>query len=156
MTTMPRRLVVMALLGALAAATALVLALPGPAQAAVSDLSIRKTAADDRVRVGETFNWTIRVANRGPGPASGVQVVDTLPMSVRLLNVVPSQGGPCDVDFPRVVCNLGSIASGGQATIKLTVRATQEDTLRNRSRVSSSSADANTANNRAVSVVWAR
>lgn len=158
MATMPKRMMASALLGTLVAALAIALALvySGPAQAAVSDLSIRKTTSDDVVNVGETFNWTVRVANRGPGPASGVQVVDTLPMSVRLLNVVPSQGGPCDVDFPRVVCNLGSIASDGQATIKLTVRATQEDTLHNRSRVSSSSADANTANNRAVSVVRAR
>lgn len=156
MTTMPKRLVVMALLGALVAATALVMALAGPAQAAVADLSLRKATPDDTVRVGENFNWTLRVANRGPGRASGVRVVDTLPMSVRLLNVVSSQGGPCDVDFPRVVCNPGSIDSGETATIRLTVRATQAGTLRNRARVDASSTDANAANDRAVSVVRAR
>ena len=61
-----------------------------------------------------------------------------------------------DVDFPRVVCNLGSIASGDGATIKLTVRATEAATLRNRGKVSGSSSDVNTSNNRAVSEVRAR
>lgn len=156
-TTAGRRMVVLALLGVLAAALVLTLVLSGQARAAtVADLSIRKTTPDDTVRVGETFNWTIRVANRGPGQASGVRVVDTLPMSVRLLNIVSSQGGPCDVDFPRVVCNPGSIASGEGATIRLTVRATESGTLRNRARVDGSSTDTNAANDRAVSAVVAR
>jgi uncharacterized repeat protein (TIGR01451 family) len=156
MATTRKHSMVMALLGALVAATVLALVLSGPAQAAAADLSIRKTTPDDSVRVGENFDWTLRVANRGPGSASDVQVVDTLPMSVRLLNVVASQGGPCVVDFPRVVCNPGTIASGGKVTIKLTVRATEAGTLRNRARVSGSSTDTNAANNRAVSVVAAR
>lgn len=158
MAVMPKRMMVSAFLGIVVTALAIALALTysGPAQAAVADLSVRKTTPDATVGVGETFNWTVRVANRGPGPASGVQVVDTLPMQVRLLNAVSSQGGPCNVDFPRVVCNLGSLDSGAGATIKLTVRATEAATLRNRAKVSASSADANTSNNRAVSEVRAR
>jgi hypothetical protein len=115
MATTRKHSMVMALLGALVAATVLALVLSGPAQAAAADLSIRKTTPDDSV-----------------------------------------QGGPCVVDFPRVVCNPGTIASGGKVTIKLTVRATEAGTLRNRARVSGSSTDTNAANNRAVSVVAAR
>lgn len=154
MTTTRARTVVLVMLGALVAALTLVVS--GPAWAAVADLSVRKTASDRSVSVGENFVWRVTVKNSGPAQAQNVRVVDTLPESVRLNNVLASKGGPCDVDFPRVTCTLGNLAAGEKATIKLFVDPTQAGVLRNRVRVNQTGADANASNNRAVSVVRVR
>lgn len=146
---------------AVVAASGVVYATPrdsGPSrstEAAVADLRIVKVASDANVSVGENFTWTVRVANRGQARAANVRVVDTLPMSVRLLNILPSQGGPCRVDFPRVVCTLDTIKKGEWAVVKFKVRATQSGTLRNVARASTTTPEVRLSNNRSVSVVRA-
>ena len=157
MTTTRNRVVAWALATVAAVAAVLTLANSGPAWAAVADLSVRKAASENRVQVGERFVWTVTVANKGPRQAQGVRVVDTLPYSsVRLNNVVASQGGPCQVDFPRVVCSLGTLGVGEKATIKLYVGATEAGALRNRARVSQSTGDSDPTNDKASSTVRAR
>lgn len=124
-------------------------------EAASTNLKVNKVASDTNVAVGEDFTWTVRVKNRGQSRAANVRLVDTLPMSVRLLNVTSSQGGPCRVDFPRVVCKLGNIGKGKQAVVRLKVEATQAGILRNRARATTSTNDVRIKNNRDASVVRA-
>ncbi len=125
------------------------------AEAALADLKVSKVASDAHVSVGEDFTWTVRVANRGPSRAANVRLVDTLPISVRLLNILPSQGGPCQVDFPQVVCTLDTVGKGQAAVINFKAEATRPGTLRNVARASSTTPEVKILNNRSVSVVRA-
>lgn len=146
---------------AVIAASGVVYAMPrdsgpsGAAQAAVADLGVNKVASDTNVSVGEDFTWTVRVSNRGQSRAANVRVVDTLPTSVRLLNILPSQGGPCQVDFPQVICTLDTVGEGQTAAIKFKAQATQPGTLRNVARASTTTPEVRLSNNRSVSVVRA-
>jgi uncharacterized repeat protein (TIGR01451 family) len=124
-------------------------------EAATADLKVTKRTPDANVSVGEDFTWTVRVTNRGQARAADVRLVDTLPVSVRLLNIIPSQGGPCEVDFPRVVCTLDTIGKGKTAVVKLRVEATQAGVLKNKARANTSTSETQLSDNRAVSVVTA-
>lgn len=160
--TMKKMVLLLALIAtAMIAASSVALAVPrdaGPsksAQAAIANLRVTKQTPDTTVAVGQDFTWTVRVANRGQVRAANVRMVDTLPMSVRLLNIIPSQGGPCTVDFPRVICTLDTIGKGKVAVVKLRVRATQAGTLRNVARASTTTTEIRLLDNRAASVVRA-
>ncbi len=161
--TVKRVVLLMAFIAiAMVAASGVVYAMPrdsGPSrstEAAVADLKVTKATPDARVSVGEDFTWTVRVTNLGRARAANVRVVDTLPISVRLLNILPSQGGPCQVDFPQVICTLDTVGKGKTAVIKLKAEATQPGTLRNAARASTTTPEVRLSNNRSVSVVRAR
>ena len=85
-----------------------------------ADLSLVKSDAPDPVVVGETFTYTLDIANAGPAPAREVQVVDTLPLNVTLSAVAPSQGA-CTLVGRRLTCDLGLVARDGSASIKIDV-----------------------------------
>ncbi|MCA9193873.1 MAG: DUF11 domain-containing protein [Planctomycetales bacterium] len=85
------------------------------------DLSITKTDSVDPVDRGSQLTYTLTVVNNGPSDATNVEVVDTLPADVTFVSAVggvvtaPS-GGSTDVTI-----NVGSLASGGTATITVVV-----------------------------------
>jgi len=101
------------------------------------------------------FLYTIAVTNGGPAVASAVTVTDAIPTGTKFVSAVPSQGN-CVTPPPGAVgtmtCNLGSVAAGAEATVKLLVDVTATGLTRvtNTAVVSSSSSDLNTANNRAT------
>ena len=70
---------------------------------------------------GAQVVYTITVTNLGPQSASNVVVTDTIPAGATFISSTPSQGS-CS-GSSTVTCNLGAIASGGTATITLTVSA---------------------------------
>jgi uncharacterized repeat protein (TIGR01451 family) len=89
---------------------------------ASADLAITQNAIPDP-RVGNPFTYTIRVTNHGPDPGPA-RMTDVLPSSLRVLSVSPSQGACSLANI--VVCHLGSLAAGVQATVRLTVTPTEE------------------------------
>ena len=60
--------------------------------AATADLTITKTDSPDPVGPEGPLVYTLVVSNAGPQKATGVTVTDTLPASVTLVSVNPSQG----------------------------------------------------------------
>lgn len=112
-----------------------------------ADVSITKTASPDPVSVGGTLVYTIKVANAGPSPATGVVVTDPLPANVAYVSSTASQGG-CSQASGVVTCNLGALANGGSATVTVTVRATGKN-LRttNTAKVKATEADPVPTNN---------
>lgn len=81
------------------------------------DVSITKSAGAGPFFAGDRITFTITVNNAGPGSAHNVEVTDTIPAGATLLSAAPTQG-TCS----GAVCNLGTIAAGGSASITIVVR----------------------------------
>jgi uncharacterized repeat protein (TIGR01451 family) len=124
-----------------------------------ADLSITKIDTPDPVVAGTNLTYTINVSNAGPSAAANVVVTDVLPAQVKVLSATPSVGscggttGAGDPAQP-LTCNLGTLASGGGASISVLVSVNsdvpQGFTLVNNATVSSDATDANNANNKAT------
>jgi uncharacterized repeat protein (TIGR01451 family) len=81
------------------------------------DLSITKADSDDPVKGGDTLVYTLDIANAGPGDATGVTAIDTLPAEV----VYVGDDAGCSHDGGVVTCDLGDMAAGDSASIEITV-----------------------------------
>ena len=113
-----------------------------------ADLSVTKTDAPDPVGVGQRLEYTITASNAGPDAASGVTVTDAIPGGV-LVSATASQGS-CS-GTATVSCSLGSIASGGSATVMIVLTAPNSaQTLTNTASVSASTFDPDQSNNSAT------
>lgn len=113
---------------------------------ASADLAITQNATPNP-RVGNPFTYTIHVTNHGPD-AGPVRVVDVLPSSLRVLSVSPSQG-TCSL-ANIVVCRLGSLAAGAQATVKPIVTPTEEGEITTVATVNANPADPTMNNNQST------
>jgi uncharacterized repeat protein (TIGR01451 family) len=87
-----------------------------------ADLSMTVADTPDPASIGNNLTYTLTVANAGPDAANGVSVSDTLPGSATFVSVTPSQGS-CS-GTTAVSCYLGSVSSGGTATVTLIVQPT--------------------------------
>jgi len=88
--------------------------------ASISDLVVIKSDDPDPVVAGETLTYTLEVTNQGPSPVTGVVVTDTLPAGVSFTNLTTTQGSGSH-EAGTVTVQLGSLDSGGSATITITV-----------------------------------
>ncbi|HEX2299684.1 MAG TPA: hypothetical protein VHH34_14420, partial [Pseudonocardiaceae bacterium] len=122
-----------------------------PASATViplTDLALTKSDAPDPVSSPGTLTYTLGVTNQGPGTATGVTVIDTLPGSVILVSATPSQGS-CVSGPTAITCTLGTLAGGAGATVVLVVQtsAASPPTIFNTATVTGAGIDLNPANN---------
>jgi uncharacterized repeat protein (TIGR01451 family) len=113
--------------------------------AARADLSIRKDASAASVLVGESFGYTLTVRNDGPSAAVNTVVTDRIPDGLQL-DVATSSKGTC-AGAPTVVCELGTLARGQEATIRLTVTARAAGVRTNTASVTSETPDPDPADN---------
>ena len=81
-----------------------------------SDLGVTKAVDDATPSEGGTVNYTITVANAGPGPASVVQLTDLLPPGVTLVSATPGQG---TYDSTSGDWYVGSLAVGSSVSLLL-------------------------------------
>jgi uncharacterized repeat protein (TIGR01451 family) len=124
------------------------------AAAPVIDLSITKTDRPDPVFAGATLTYTLTVRNAGPDTATNVRVADALPAATTFVSVTSSQG---TCTGGRVVrCSLGTMLSGGRATVTIVLRPTEPGALLNTATVVGEQSEANTANNRATAPTLVR
>ncbi len=72
---------------------------------------------------GESFSYTITVANDGNATAEGIIVTDTIPSGLTIDGVT---GPGCSVRGQVVTCNVGDLAAGASVTITIDVTATDE------------------------------
>jgi uncharacterized repeat protein (TIGR01451 family)/fimbrial isopeptide formation D2 family protein len=104
--------------------------------------------------LGETVDYEIVVANRGPATATGVSIVDTLPASLEYV-AAKLPGGKCAAKGSVATCQLPSLASGAEARAVVSARVMQTGTIRNTATVSAAVADADPNNNSAAAKVRA-
>ena len=115
-----------------------------------ADVSITTTDSDDPVLLGETFEYTLTIANAGPVTATNVAVIDALPDEVTYL-ANGSDPRCFEIGTNEVVCTLETIAVDGSTQVKLRVRADAlADPATNLAGVTRAQPDPNSTNNSAT------
>jgi uncharacterized repeat protein (TIGR01451 family) len=111
-----------------------------------ADVQVTKRTTTPSVTNGGQVEWIVDVHNAGPSTAANVVMNDSSIGGSNYDQVVatPTQGS-CDTS---VSCNLGSIVSGGTASITIHARVLANDaTLNNTATATSSTADPDPTNN---------
>jgi len=118
-----------------------------------ADLSITKSVIGGQpFPAGGNLNYTIIVANNGPGAASSVVMTDVLPAGTTFVSATPSQGSCSGAS--TVSCSLGTLANGGSAMISLVVKApSTPGAVSNTATVTATEADPNPANNSSTATI---
>ncbi len=117
-----------------------------PEEGATADLSLIKNDDTDPATIGAPFRYTLTITNNGPDPAPDIIVTETLPPEVSGGSAIPSQGS-C-AGSRELICALGSLEAGGEATVTIDVIPTTITTLLSRAQVTSAAADPAPDNNR--------
>jgi uncharacterized repeat protein (TIGR01451 family) len=126
--------------GMVATATAVITITPP-----VADLALAKTVSNLTPNVGDTITFTVTLTNKGPDPATGVTVQDTLPAGVTLVSATPSQGTYVAASG---VWTVGTVTTAAPQTLTVTAKVTSPNPQTNSATVSHSNVfDPNTSNN---------
>ncbi len=120
----------------------------------VRDLS--KTPADVGVgamgpasgSTGTMLTYTLTITNYGPNSASPVVLNDSIPQGTVFSSATTSQGY-CSGTYV-VLCNLGTLANNGVATVTINVTALTAGAVQNMAQVSAAQGDPNLSNNMAT------
>jgi uncharacterized repeat protein (TIGR01451 family) len=116
-----------------------------------ADLAITKLDAPDPTYVNGNITYTISVTNAGPGTAATAVVTDILPAGTTFVSATASQGS-CANAAGTVTCNLGTLNSGGSATVTIVVTADTLGDISNTATIASGTLDPNAADNSATAV----
>ncbi len=117
------------------------------AEQGLVELGINMVDTPDPVRKGATLTYLLTISNIGNINAPGVIVTDTLPASVQIGLINPTQGSctPGSV----IQCNLGMISSNSTASISIAVTTTSDGliTITNTASVGSQGYELDPSNN---------
>lgn len=116
--------------------------------ATVADLSVALSASGSAT-TGSTTTYTATVTNNGPSSASNVLLSIALPATGSLVSTAVSNG-TCS-GTSSVLCNLGSLANAGFATVTFNVLQTNSGSAVMTAQVSASETDTVPQNNQASS-----
>ena len=112
-----------------------------------ADLSVTKTDDPDPVFTDDPLEYTVSIANAGPGAATAVEVIDTVPTGAIVVSATTTKGG-CNGFEGSVTCNIIILASGENATATIKIYTPQATgTIFNFVNVTSSESDPVPANN---------
>jgi uncharacterized repeat protein (TIGR01451 family) len=84
------------------------------------DVRVAKSSSATNLRPGDQFSYTLTAENVGNAGATGVEIRDTIPAGLTILNVPNS----CSVNGQTVVCSIGNLAQGASQSVTFAVRAT--------------------------------
>jgi len=116
-----------------------------------SDLSVTATAGPTSLFAGKQLTYSVTAANGGPQSADLVTVAGSLPPFIVLVSATGPQGA-CSVatgggGVQTVSCPVGTLATGGQANVKVVVQPMVPGPATGSFAVSGNVFDANPANN---------
>jgi uncharacterized repeat protein (TIGR01451 family) len=86
-----------------------------------ADVGVVLAALPPNVSPGQLLNFKPTITNAGPDDATGVQLSETVPEGLKVVETEPSQG-ECGQDGNLVICDLGTIVSGGSAFADIVVQ----------------------------------
>lgn len=112
-----------------------------------ADLTLSQRA--DAVMVGDVVNYVIEVGNNGPDDAAVAFLTNWLPAGAEFISADASQGS-CYESPGTISCDLGSLAVGATATVKVAVVAMEAGELTNAARVAGYPGDHEPADNESV------
>jgi uncharacterized repeat protein (TIGR01451 family) len=110
-----------------------------------ADLQTSVAGPVGTVSVGN-FTYTVHVTNNGPAAASSAVLTDTLPPGLGFVSATPSQGA-ANFAGGAVICNLGTLAAGANATVAITVNSAAPGVFTNSATVTAAEVDLNSDNN---------
>ena len=114
----------------------------------VMDLAV-SMAVPATLNVGNALTNTITITNLGPDSANGVLLTNTLPAGVTFVSAWVSQGNVIPTGVGQVICNLGSLAAAGSATVVVVTVPSVTGSFVNAVSVVGGEEDLNPANNSA-------
>lgn len=114
-----------------------------------ADLAISLVDQLDPIVLNSNVTYLVTVTNRGPNPATGVVVNQSLPAALSLVSSNVSQGSVV-IGASTAVWSAGSLPVGGSATFTLVGRGTAVGTMTTSASVNGTQADPNPADNTAV------
>jgi uncharacterized repeat protein (TIGR01451 family) len=126
-----------------------------PAAAASADLRLKIKSKPKKPTVGGKLAFLVTIANRGPSTATGVIVKGTVPALTRRVGGKKVNGKrPCKLGKVKggkrkLTCQLGSLAAGKPAKLRVVVKAKHAGKVRIRARVRSGTPDPNLKDNKA-------
>jgi len=122
-----------------------------------ADMRMTMTASPSTATAGNTITYTLTATNWGPSDASGVNIADSMPVTLTNISATTDRG-ECTVVGQNVGCELGTMpasttlgAAGATAVIRITgtvAPSAQGSTIATQALVSSSTADPDSSNNR--------
>jgi uncharacterized repeat protein (TIGR01451 family) len=119
----------------------------------LADIVVIKQADQAVVRVGDPLRYTIVIENVGTALATDVQVVDTIPAWLKLIDYRVSQGTVA-LASGTVVAQIGDLAPGARATLTIdTVVVSVGGTLANTAKGTTTTPGENPTNNTSTVVV---
>src|SRR5262249_40793732 len=78
-----------------------------------ADLALTKAVSNARPNVGDTITFTVTLTDKGPDPATNVQVTDLLPAGLTFVSAAPSQGS---YDSATGLWAVGTVATASART----------------------------------------
>ena len=117
-----------------------------------ADVALEKNVDRSDALVGETVTFTVRATNRGPSPATGVTIADTMPTGgLTFVSATPSQGS---YDAATGTWTVGSLDLQSEATLSIVTTVDQPGALVNNAAVlTQDQFDPNPLNNSAAASV---
>ena len=96
------------------------------------DLGVSVSALDT-ANYSDTITYTLNITNGGPGNANNVVVTNTLPSGV-VYQTYSAGAATCNYTNAtrEVICNLGALNSGANATVQIYAQALTNGTLKNK------------------------
>jgi uncharacterized repeat protein (TIGR01451 family) len=89
--------------------------------AASTDLAVTQSASPDPAGEGAELAYSVVVTNNGSTDAPGVALLETLPVEADFVSAAASTGGCAVTAAKKLICNLGTLAAGTQATVTIRV-----------------------------------
>ncbi len=115
----------------------------------VTDLAVTQVDSADPIMEGAVVDYTITVDNIGALAANNIIVENQLPTNTTL-NAPVAGAGTCGELNGVITCDLGTLDSGGTATLTVSVLTSQPGTLMNQVTVSSFEHDVDPTNNTSI------
>jgi len=112
----------------------------------IADVTLTPSDAPDPVTITSNLTYTFKVTNKGPYPASQVELTSILPTNVAFVSATNTQGG-CTNFGGFIVCGFGILTNNTSATVTLVATPLDFGVVTNPVAVTAFELDLNPGNN---------